>query len=106
MSQSTPSIFSSFDVVRYEGPDSQNSLAYRWYDADRIVLGKPLQEHLRPAVAYWHSLALTGADPFGSATIDRPWMREQDAMVGARMKADAAFDLFRVLGVPFFTFHD
>ena len=106
MSKSTASIFSSFDVVHYEGPDTQNPLAYRWYDADQIVLGKTLQEHLRPAVAYWHSLALTGADPFGSATIDRPWMHERNAMAGARMKADAAFDLLRVLGVHFFTFHD
>lgn len=106
MSQSSTSIFSGFETVRYEGPDSQNPLAFRWYDAERMVLGRPLRDHLRFAVAYWHSLALTGADPFGSATMDRPWMHDGDAMKAAKLKADAAFDLFRVLDVPFFTFHD
>ncbi|MGB8538175.1 MAG: xylose isomerase, partial [Acidobacteriaceae bacterium] len=100
------SIFGSFETVRYEGPQSETSLAYRWYDADRIVLGKPLKDHLRYAVAYWHSLAMNGTDPFGSATINRPWMRGGDPMEAARSKADAAFDLFRVLDVPFYTFHD
>ena len=100
------SIFSSFETVRYEGPQSETSLAYRWYDADRIVLGKPLKDHLRYAVAYWHSLAMNGSDPFGSATVNRPWMRGGDAMEAARSKADAAFDLFRVLDMPFYTFHD
>ena len=100
------SIFGRFETVRYEGRQSENPLAYRWYEADRIVLGKPLKEHLRYAVAYWHSLAMNGSDPFGSATIDRPWMRGGDPMAAARAKADAAFDLFRVLDVPFYTFHD
>ena len=100
------SIFGCFETVRYEGRQSENPLAYRWYEADRIVLGKPLKEHLRYAVAYWHSLAMNGSDPFGSATIDRPWMRGGDPMEAARAKADAAFDLFRVLDVPFYTFHD
>ena len=106
MPQSARSIFSEFDIVRYEGPESRNPLAFRWYEADRVVLGKPLRDHLRFAVAYWHSFAWAGGDPFGSATIDRPWMRSGDSMQSARIKADAAFDLLRVLDVPFFTFHD
>jgi xylose isomerase len=100
------SIFSNFPTVRYEGTESIHDLAYRWYDADKIVLGKPLREHLRFAVAYWHSLAMNGSDPFGSPTIHRPWMDRSDATQAAQDKADAAFDLFRVLDLPFYTFHD
>lgn len=100
------SLFSEFDTVRFEGSDSRNPLAYRWYDADKLVLGRPLKDHLRFAVAYWHSLTMNGADPFGASTINRPWMTAPDPMKGAHEKADAAFELFRVLGVPYFTFHD
>ncbi len=99
-------IFSKFPTVKYEGPDSTNPLSYQWYDADKTVLGKPLKEHLRLAVAYWHSLAMSGSDPFGSATIIRPWMTGSDPMANAKAKADAAFDLCRVLDLPFYCFHD
>jgi xylose isomerase len=98
-------IFSDIPTIRYEGEASTHLLAYRYYDAERIVLGKPLREHLRFAVAYWHSLTMNGSDPFGGPTIDRPWFHG-DPMDAARRKADAAFDLFRVLDLPFFTFHD
>lgn len=98
--------FSELETVRFEGRDSDKPLAYRWYDANQVVLGKPLSEHLRFAVAYWHSLAMNGSDPFGAPTIVRPWMTRADAMAGAREKADAAFELFRVLDLPFYTFHD
>jgi xylose isomerase len=100
------SIFSKFPTVRYEGVESTSDLAYRWYDAKRVVLGKPLREHLRLAVAYWHSLGMNGSDPFGAPTIHRPWMDRRDAMRAAHEKTDAAFDLFRVLDLPFYTFHD
>ncbi len=99
-------IFSEFPTVSYEGPKSTNQLCYRWYDADRTVLGKPLREHLRFAIAYWHSFAMNGSDPFGAPTILRPWMAGSDPMAAAKVKADAAFELFRVLDLPFFTFHD
>jgi len=99
-------IFSSFPTVAFAGPGSAQPLAYRFYDADRVVLGKPLSEHLRFAVAYWHSFAMNGGDPFGSATIHRPWMAAGDPLVQARAKADAAFDFFRVLNAPYFCFHD
>jgi len=99
-------IFSDFPTIAFEGPSSDNPLAYRYYDAEKVVLGKPLREHLRFAVAYWHSLAMNGSDPFGAATINRPWMSGGDPMAAARVKADAAFELFRVLGLPFYTFHD
>jgi len=99
-------IFSSFDTVKYEGPGSSNPLSYQFYDAEKIVMGKPLKDHLRFAVAYWHSLAMTGSDPFGGPTIHRPWAATSDPMQAAREKADAAFELFRVLDLPFFCFHD
>ncbi|MBE7213274.1 MAG: xylose isomerase, partial [Gluconacetobacter diazotrophicus] len=99
-------MFSEFETVRYEGPESDSPLAYRWYDPTREVLGRPLRDHLRFAVAYWHSLAMNGADPFGAPTIVRPWMTDADPMRGARAKADAAFELFRVLDAPFYSFHD
>ena len=100
------SVFGEFSTVKYEGPDTESALAYRWYDAEKVVLGKPLKEHMRFSVAYWHSLVMNGADPFGAPTIERPWMTASDPMAGARAKADAAFDLFRVLGLPFYAFHD
>jgi xylose isomerase len=100
------SVFSPFPTVRYEGPTSSSELAYRFYNPTQVVLGKPLGEHLRFAVAYWHSLAMNGSDPFGAPTMQRPWFNTGDPLEAARHKADAAFDLFRVLGLPFFTFHD
>ena len=99
-------IFSDFATVKFEGLSSENSLAYQYYDAERVVLGKPLKEHLRFAVAYWHSLAMTGSDPFGGPTINRPWMAAGDPIAQAKVKADAAFELFRVLDLPFYCFHD
>lgn len=99
-------IFSPFPTVKFEGAHSTNPLSYQFYDADRVVLGKPLGEHLRFAVAYWHSFAMTGSDPFGGPTIHRPWMAAGDPIAQAKAKADAAFDLFRVLDLPFFCFHD
>lgn len=99
-------IFSKFATVKYEGPESSNPLAYQWYDPEKVVMGKPLKEHLRFAVAYWHSLAMTGSDPFGGPTINRPWMAPGDPIAQAKVKADAAFELFRVLDLPFYCFHD
>jgi xylose isomerase len=98
--------FSKFDAIKFEGPDSTNPLAYQFYDAEKIVMGKPLRDHLRFAVAYWHSLAMTGGDPFGGSTIHRSWMGAGDPIAQAKVKADAAFELFRVLDLPFFCFHD
>jgi len=99
-------IFSPFETVSYEGPTSENLLAYQWYDQNRMVLGKPLKDHLRFAVAYWHSFAMTGADPFGGPTILRPWFAAGDPIQLAKIKADAAFELFRVLDRPFYCWHD
>jgi len=96
--------FGDIAPIRYEGATSENPLAYRYYDATRVVMGKTIAEHLRPAVCYWHNFAWAGTDMFGVATFDRPWFAE--TMAAARQKADVAFDMFCLLGVPFFTFHD
>lgn len=95
------------DPIAYEGPDSDNPLAFRWYDADRVVAGRTMAEHLRFAVCYWHSFAWDGFDIFGVGTLDRPWITEPgDEMDAARTKMAAAFEFFHKLGVPFFCFHD
>jgi len=96
--------FKGIDKVRYEGPDSTNPLAFRHYNPDEMVMGKRMEDHLRFAVAYWHSFAWEGGDPFGGRTFDRPWY--DDGMDGAKLKAEVAFELFTLLGAPFFCFHD
>jgi xylose isomerase len=101
--------FGDVQPVRFEGPDSSNPLAYRFYDKDEVVMGKRMEDHLRFAIAYWHSLAWEGGDPFGGRTFERSWFAGQNAgdeMALALHKADVAFDLFSLLGVPFFCFHD
>lgn len=96
--------FGDIAPVQYEGPVSENPLAYRHYDSSRTVLGKSMAEHLRPAVCYWHNFAWGGSDMFGAPTFERPWFAE--TMAAARLKADVAFEMFSLLGAPFFTFHD
>ena len=100
------SFFSITTPVRYEGPNSRNPLAFKWYDAKKKVMGKPLSQHLRFAACYWHSFCWTGTDPFGGDTFLRPWQGGGDPMRQAKAKADVAFEMFRLLGVPFFAFHD
>ncbi len=96
--------FGDIGLVRFEGLKSDNPYAYRHYDPSRVVMGKTMAEHLRPAVCYWHNFAWMGTDMFGAPTIERPW--DGETMKGARAKADAAFEMFTTLGFPFFTFHD
>ncbi|MCW3781478.1 xylose isomerase [Defluviimonas salinarum] len=96
--------FDRIPKIRYEGPDCTSDYAYRHYDPDAVVLGKRLEDQLRFAVAWWHSFAWPGGDPFGGATFERPWFG--DTMAHAKLKADAAFEMFDLLGVPFFCFHD
>ena len=99
--------FSGIDAIRYEGPDSDNPLAFHYYDSDRVVLGKTMQEQLRMAVCYWHSFVWPGSDIFGTGTFDRPWNDTSlDPMDAAHMKMDAAFEFFAKLGLPFWCFHD
>ena len=96
--------FKNIDNIKYEGPNSENDFAFRHYNPSEIVMGKTLEEHLRFAVAYWHSFAWEGGDPFGGKTFDRPWFGSKMDLF--KLKADAAFEMFEILGVPFFCFHD
>ncbi len=98
--------YSIIDPIKYEGPDSKNALAYRWYNPKQKVLGKSMAEHLRFAVCYWHTLCWPGTDPFGAETFNRPWHHMADPMAAAATKADVMFETLRLLGVDYFTFHD
>lgn len=98
--------FSEIDAIRYEGPGSDNPLAFHHYDPKRQVLGKTLEEQLRFAVCYWHNFCWDGFDVFGEGTFDRPWQRGADPMQLAHQKMEVAFDFFSKLGAPFWTFHD
>ncbi len=99
--------FAEIPPIRYQGPEGTDPLAFRVYDKDRVVLGKPMADHLRFAVCYWHTFVWNGFDPFGyDGTFRRPWLGPGDPMAQARAKADVAFDFFTRLGVPYFTFHD
>ncbi len=105
--------FADIGPISFEGPNSDNPLAFRWYDADRVVLGKTMADHLRFGVCCWHSFAWDGSDVFGSGTLDRPWnpsSRTGDAGLGpmeaAQMKMAATFEFVEKLGAPFFSFHD
>jgi xylose isomerase len=93
--------------VRYEGEHSTNPLAFRWYDKDRVVLGKRMEDHLRFAACYWHTFCWNGFDVFGyDGSFERPWHHMADPMEAARAKADVAFEFFTKLGVPYYCFHD
>ena len=98
--------YSITDPIKYEGPESKNALAYRWYNPKQKVMGKSMAEHLRFAVCYWHTLCWPGTDPFGGETFNRQWHNMADPMAAARMKADMMFETLRLLGIDFFTFHD
>ena len=96
--------FKSIAPIKFEGTETTNEFAFRHYDADEVILGKRMEDHLRFAVAYWHSFAWPGGDPFGGQTFQRPWFG--DTMDMARIKADVAFEMFDILGAPFYCFHD
>jgi len=98
--------FPDVPKIRYEGPDSKNPLAFRHYNADELVDGKPMKDHLRFAVCYWHTFRGTGSDPFGPGCAVRPW---EDGTNTHRMdltRVDVAFEFMEKLGVPYYCFHD
>jgi xylose isomerase len=98
--------FKNIPRIPFEGRESDNPLAFKFYDAKRKVGKKTMQEHLRFAVAYWHSFCGTGGDPFGAPTKDFPWLTSSDPMQRAYDKMDAAFEFITKLGIPFYCFHD
>jgi len=98
--------FPGIGEIKFEGRESDNPLAFKWYDENRMVSGKKLGDHVKFAVAYWHSFCNTGGDPFGPGTKNFPWNISGDAVQAAKDKMDAAFEFMTKLGVPYYCFHD
>lgn len=98
--------FPNIGKIKYEGTKSYNPLAYRYYDAERVVLGKPMKEWLKFAMAWWHTLCAEGGDQFGGGTKKFPWNDAPDTMTAARQRADAGFEIMQKLGIEYFCFHD
>ena len=98
--------FSGIGKIKYEGRESKNPLAFKFYDPDRLVNGKSMKEIFRFAMAYWHTLTGTGGDPFGPGTKSFPWLQNSDPIGNAKEKMDAAFEFASKLGLPYYCFHD
>ena len=98
--------FKGIDAIEYEGKDSDNPLAFKYYDPERIVAGKPMREHFKFAIAYWHTFCGQGSDPFGPGTQNFPWDQSSDPLEAAKDKADAAFEFITKMGFDYFCFHD
>jgi xylose isomerase len=99
-------IFRGIGKIKYEGPQSDNPLAFRWYDENKVVAGKTMKEHFRFSCAYWHSFCGNGADPFGEPTHLFPWDKKSDPIERAKDKMDAAFEFISKMSLPFYCFHD
>ncbi len=98
--------FPNVSKIKFEGTESYNPMAFRYYDAERVVLGKPMKEWLKFAMAWWHTLCAEGGDQFGGATKKFPWNEAPDAMTAAKQRADAGFEVMQKLGIEYFCFHD
>ena len=98
--------FPEIDKIKFEGKDSNNPLAFKYYDENRVIGGKSMKEHFRFAIAYWHSFCATGNDPFGPGTIVHKWDKSNDPIQRAKDKMDAAFEFIQKIGAPFYCFHD
>lgn len=98
--------YKGIEKILYEGKESKNPLAFRWYNENEIIGGKSMKDHLRFAVAYWHSFCCDGSDPFGNATRVFPWADVSDELDKAKMKLEAAFEFISKVGAPFYCFHD
>lgn len=99
-------IFGNIPAVKYEGAESKNKFAFKFYDADRVILGKKMSEHLPFAMAWWHNLCATGADMFGRGTADKSFGKEVGTMAHAKAKVDAGFEFMKKLGIKYFCWHD
>lgn len=100
------SAFPEVDKVQYEGPESKNPLAFRWYNPDEVVEGKTMRDHFRFSVVYWHTFRGSGADPFGPGTAIRPWDDGSDSVENAVNRVKVAFEFIEKLGAPYYAFHD
>lgn len=104
--KSTKEFFPGIDQIKFEGKESRNPMAFRHYDAERIVMGKPMKEWMRFAMAWWHTLCADGSDPFGGPTIHHPWSQGTDAVSRAKYKMDAGFEFMNKMGFGYYCFHD
>ena len=100
------SLFKNLPQIKYEGPKSRNPLAFKYYDAERVIYGKKMKDHLKFAMAWWHNLSATGQDMFGPGTADKSFGEEVGTMAHARAKVDAGFEFMQKLGIEYFCFHD
>ena len=100
------SYFPEINKIQYEGPQSRNPLAFRWYNPAELIEGKSMKEHLRYSIVYWHTMRGTGADPFGPGTAVRPWDDGSNSVENALKRVGVAFELFEKLDAPFYAFHD
>ena len=98
--------FPEIPKIKFEGPDSDNPLAFQYYNPEEVVEGKTMEEHLRFSVVYWHTFRANGSDPFGAPTMDRPWEDGTDSVENAINRAHVAFEFMEKLGAPFYAFHD
>ncbi len=98
--------FPGISKISYEGPESKNPFAFKYYDENKVVAGKSMKEHFRFSIAYWHTFCGTGLDPFGAPTLNYPWRASSDPMQVAKEKLDAAFEFISKLGVSYYCFHD
>mgnify|MGYP005748290197 FL=1 len=98
--------FPNIDKIKFEGRESDNPMAFRFYDENKVVAGKTMKEHFKFAIAYWHSFCGTGGDPFGPGTIVHPWDANPDPIQRAKDKMDAAFEFISKIGVDYYCFHD
>ena len=98
--------FPKIKKIEYKGLDSRDPLSFKYYEADKIVAGKPMKDHFKFATAYWHTFCGSGGDPFGPGTKSFPWDTSKDPLKNAHNRLDAAFEFFTKLGTNFYCFHD
>jgi xylose isomerase len=106
MNTTVKTFFSNIDKIKFEGRESDNPLAFKWYDEDLVIAGKTLKEHMRFSMAYWHTLCNKGGDPFGAPTESFAWDKNENVILRAKDKMDAAFEFMDKLGIPYYCFHD
>ena len=98
--------FENIPQIKYEGPESKNPFAFKYYDPERVIMGKTMAEHLPFAMAWWHNLGAAGTDMFGRDTADKSFGQEKGTMAHAKAKVDAGFEFMQKLGIKYFCFHD
>ena len=98
--------FPGIGKIKFEGKESKNPMAYRYYDAEKVIMGKKMKDWLKFAMAWWHTLCAEGSDQFGGGTKTFPWNEGPDALTIAKQKADAGFEIMEKLGIEYFCFHD